>query len=182
MEFKIYQLALYLGGAAALAAAYWIWRLRPESLPKIESLPRNRQLGFALALPALIWCIPHARPIVFDWMLPLLWPMAVGGAVLAYFYLDYLFSRAVGGMLILLAYYYVHSAFEYHTVWLPALSVLCHLAGILGIAFSGKPCWMRDLLRAFCRSGRYRALYGVYFVLLGAVLLAGAVLGRGGVQ
>ena len=182
MEYTIYQIALWLGGAAAVAAAFWTLRLRPASLPKIESLPRNRTWGFALALPALIWCIPHARPIVFSWMLPLLWPMAIGGAVLAYFYLDYLFSRAVGGMLILLAYCYVHSAFENHTPFLPAFSVLCHLAGILGIAFSGKPCWMRNLLRALCRSGRYRALYSVYFALLGLFMLLGAILGRGGAQ
>ncbi len=179
MDYTIYQISLWVGGLAALTAAFYIWKLRPESLPKIESLPRNRKLGFLLALPTLIWCIPHARPIVFDWMLPLLWPMAIGGAVLAYFYLDYLFSRACGGMLILLAYYFVHGAFEYHTPFLPAFSVLCHLAGILGIAFSGKPCWMRDLFRALCRSGNYRALYSVYFALLGCFLLLGALL-KGG--
>ncbi len=180
-EVTFYRLALGLAGVLAGALGVWLFRLNPGKLAAVEPLPRWRGAGAVLGLLALIWCIPHARPIVFNWMLPLLWPMAVAGAVLGYWYLDYLFSRALGGIFILAAYYFVHSSFDFHTPGMAVLAIVYWGLGILGIAFSGKPCWMRDVLRSCCRpEPRYRWLYGSFLVILALLSFAGAALTPGG--
>ncbi len=175
----VYVAAQIAAVIISAVTALWIFRMNPEKLSKVEPLPRNRTMGGVLGLIALLWCIPHARPIAFDWMQPCLLWIAIGGAVAGYLFLDYLFSRAVGGLFILIAYYFVHCGFEFHALALPFVSVMYWILGIIGICFSGKPCYMRDLLRKCCRDRRYRITTGVYFAILSlttlAVLIAGEV-------
>ncbi|MBR4957597.1 MAG: hypothetical protein IKZ31_07535, partial [Lentisphaeria bacterium] len=119
--------------------------------------------------------------IVFNWMLPMLYPAVIVFTVLAWFFLDYLLSRALGGLFILSAYYFVYSAFNWHTPYLAVFSILYWLLGIAGICFSGKPCWMRDVLRLCCDSPRYRyAAAGFSFILAAASILAAILTNAGG--
>ena len=78
--FLVYRIALAAAGAVLLGLALWFARLKPDALPRWEPLPRNRWAGAVLGLIALLWCVPYARPIAFDWMVPLLYPLAVAGA------------------------------------------------------------------------------------------------------
>lgn len=176
-HYHFFLIALGLTGAAAAAAAVWCLRLRPAGLPKYEKLPRNRFWGGLLGTAALLWYVPYARVVVFDFMVPLLWPLALVCAVLGYCYLDYLFSRALGGVFVLLAYFFVHGAFAWNLPGAAALSVGMWLLGCLGIAFSGKPCWMRDLIRKMCASPPVRRGFAAYFALLGIVCLTVLALG-----
>jgi hypothetical protein len=166
-ESLLFKIALGATGLLALALAFRLFTLKPEDLNRYEKLPRNRTWGGLLAFAALVWCIPHERVVVFDWMLPLLWPFAVAGTVLGILYLDFLLSRAVGGLLILLAYYFVHGAFDYSLPGGEWLAILMWILGIAGIALSGKPCWLRDFIRLACARPGVRLGGGVYFVLLG---------------
>ncbi len=177
-EEKIYFGAQIVSILLMLGLTVWVFRLREDKLSKVESIPRNRSVGGILGLLGLIWAIPHAQPIVFNWMLPLLWPMAIGGAVAAYLLLDYLFSRAVGGILILGAYYFVHSAFEFHTQGLALIAICYWIWGILGICFSGKPCWMRDLIRKSCKDWRYRLALGLLSATTALITLVGLLSGK----
>jgi hypothetical protein len=113
-------------------------------------------------------------------MLPLLYPAAILFTVLSWFFLDYLFSRALGGILILGAYYFVYGAFNFHTPGLAAFSILYWIAGITGICFSGKPCLMRDLLRSCCQSARIRWTAAGFCAILSAASILAAVLTKGG--
>ncbi len=178
----MYRLALVLAALAEIAAAVWIFRRKAENTPQTDRIPRAKIPGIVLGFLALLWCVPHARPIVFDWMLPMLYPMVIGLTILSWFFLDYLFSRALGGLMILCAYYFVHGAWEFHTPGTAGLSILYWLLGIAGIAFSGKPCWMRDFLRSCCRSPKIRTAAGISLAVLSAVTLLAAVLTAGGVQ
>ena len=179
-ELLIYRGALVFAAVLELVFTAWILRLRPADREKLDRIPRARKTGIALGFLALLWCVPHARPIVFDWMLPLLYPAVIVCTVLAYFFVDYLLSRALGGIFILGAYFFVHGAFDFHTPGTAGLSLLYWGLGIAGICFSGKPCWMRDLLRKCADDPRVRYFAAFYAVLLALASVAAAILTRGG--
>lgn len=175
-DLLIFRGALLLAAILELGTAVWLLRLRPEKRDAVDRIPRNKYAGILLGFPALLWCVPHAQPIVFNWMLPMLYPAAVIFTVLAWFFLDYLCSRALGGILILSTYFFVYSAFEWHTPYLPLFSGLYWILGIAGICFSGKPCWMRDLLRLCCSAPRYRYITAGFCAVLAAASLLAAIL------
>lgn len=170
-EYNIYLTALF---ATAIISAILAWaclRLSPQRLPQVEPLPRRRDVGVVLAFIALIWCVPHATPIVWGWMLPWLYPVAVVCAVMAYLFLDYLLSRALGGLLILISYYFLHESFTRHTSGAALLTILCWALGIAGIFISAKPHLMRDLIRRMCASLRWRAGVAAFFAAFSAIVL-----------
>src|SRR6056297_1991317 len=71
-----------------------------------KKLPRQRHTGGILALICLIWCAAYALPMFegaaanFRLFIKLLVPAI---AILAYFFLSYIFTRALGGILVLSA-------------------------------------------------------------------------------
>ena len=106
-EWNIFRAALILAAFLEAGSAVWLFRLNPAKQEQTDRLPRNKKAGIVLGFLALLWCVPHAEPIVFNWMLPWLYPAVILFTVLSWFFLDYLFSRAVGGLLILGTYYFV---------------------------------------------------------------------------
>ena len=179
-EWNIFRAALIRAAVLEAGSAVWLFRLNPAKQEQTDRLPRNKKAGIVLGFLALLWCVPHAEPIVFNWMLPWLYPAVILFTVLSWFFLDYLFSRAVGGLLILGTCYFVYGAFNFHTPSLAAFSILYWLAGIAGICFSGKPCWMRDLFRLCCKSSRIRWTAAGFCALLSAASILAAILTKGG--
>ncbi|MDD5698633.1 MAG: hypothetical protein PHH77_08455 [Victivallaceae bacterium] len=170
-EYQFYIAALIACGLASAALAVGAGRMNPARLPKWESLPRHRYYGGILAFLCLLWCVPHAQPIVWDWLLPWLYPLAVIFTVLGFLFLDYLLARAVGGLCILLTYYLVHAAFTFHTPALPLFAVICWGLGIAGLFVSGKPHLLRDFIRQLAKSVRMRYTAVAYFAVFGALCL-----------
>lgn len=167
-EKNIYFVSLILFGVSALVASVWSIRLKEENLPRWEKLPRNVMFGMILAVIDLVWCIPHSMPLVPNAMRPLLIPIAVFCAVIAYFFLDYLFSRALGGFFILLVYYFLHESFTYRTPVKPVFSICCFVLGIIGLFFCGKPYLLRDLIRQMARNKVWKHVMCTYlFVFAG---------------
>ena len=168
--------AIYFAGTVAFTLiAVWTLRRTPENLPAAEKLPRHRLAGAILGMAALIWCIPHAAVVAPGFLLPWLWPLAIVLPVLSYFHLDYLLARSVGGLAILGAYYYIHLSFDLHSPGAPLLAVLAWIFGLGGIWVSGKPCALRDWIRAGARSSRWRIGSAAFLWLLAAVLLVSAI-------
>ncbi len=170
-EYQIYTMALIACGLFSLVIAFWTAKMCPEKLPKWESLPRDRNFAVVLVFLCLLWCVPQAKPIVWDWMLPWLYPMAVAFSILGFMYLDYLFARAAGGLFILLTYYFVHEAFTFHTPALAFFAVMCWALGILGLFFSGKPHLCRDFIRKLAKSSHIRYTALSYFAIFGVLCL-----------
>jgi hypothetical protein len=169
--YQIYTTALVACGLASLLVAVWAGRMNLERLPKWESLPRNRNIAVILVLLCLLWCVPQAKPIVWVWMLPWLYPLAIFFSILSFFFLDYLFSRAIGGFFILLTYYFAHEAFTFHTPVLALFAIMCWALGILGLFFSGKPHLFRDFIRKLAKSSRIRYTAVAYFSAYGILCL-----------
>jgi hypothetical protein len=170
----IYTTALFALTIGLVGAGVFSLRLSPANLERYEPIPRNRIAGGVLAFIALLWCIPHTRPIIWTSWVPLLYPLAIFCTVLAIVYLDNLFSRALGGFMILAAYYFLHGSFTWHSTGVVIFSLLCWGFGIVGIFFSGKPYLMRDLMRKCAASPGWRFATAVYcFIFALSALIAG---------
>lgn len=146
---KIYYWSLLAFGAFFAYVTGWVWSLNEENVPRWEKLPRNLILGIIVTGIDLVWCIPHAKPLLPVSLRFYLIPTAIVCGVIAYSFLDYLFSRAIGGFFILAAYYLLHESFTFHTPILPVFSIFCYAMGFVGLFLAGKPYLLRDWIRAF---------------------------------
>lgn len=154
----------------------WSSKLLPSSLEKWEALPRNILFGMIIATIDLAICVPLSKPIVPTGMISWLIPMACISVWIIYQFLDYIFARAFGGFLVLLAHYMLFVSFYLKTPAKPLLSLLCFAFGTLGIFFCGKPYLMRDYIRKIAASKKWRtavvaisAMYGGVFLVIGVM-------------
>ena len=161
-ELLLYRIAAAVGGLLLLVVAGWTLRLSPGNLARFEPWPRNRLGGLLLGWLALGLCVSHAQVVSPGFLQPLLWPLAVIVPVLSYFFLDYLLARAVGGVMILWAYYLVAWIFGFGGIWV-----------------SGRPCALRDWIRLCCGKPHWRWASAGFLILLAAAMLAAAALTGG---
>lgn len=146
-DFEIYKISLIAFGAVGLLSCFWLWTVKPENVQVREKLARARYAGLVIAFFDLLWCIPHSKPLLPVSMHDMLLPAVFVCAFLAWAFLDYLFSRAIGGFMILLAYYFLHESFTFHSTASQVFACFCFAMGIAGIFFSGKPYLFRDMFR-----------------------------------
>ncbi len=153
---------------------FWSGKLVPSNPEKWEALPRNIFIGMVIAIIDLAICVPQSEPIVPTGMISWLVPIACVSAWIIYQFLDYIFARAFGGMLILLAHFLLFASFSLQTPGKPLLSLLCFAIGTLGIFFCGKPYLMRDYIRKIASSKKWRsaavsisAIYAITFLIIG---------------
>ena len=169
-----FYLTFFAGAAGCACLACLLLAVSPGVLPRREAWTRNKPLGMILAYIAFIICVPYAEVVSPDFLLPFLWPLALVMPVVCALYVDYPTARAVGGLLILLAYLAVHAGFELSLPLAPALSVLSWLTGIFGIWLSAQPWKLRDLFRAGVVTRRCWAA----FLIVYACALAGEAVWR----
>ncbi|MBQ7207856.1 MAG: hypothetical protein IJS01_08675 [Lentisphaeria bacterium] len=174
-ETVLYRLWMIPGAAALLAAGIFFLRLDEENLSKFEPLPRNRVFGMISGWFALIWCIPHAEAVAPGFLLPFLWPLALIVPVVSFFCLDYMTARAVGGLLIILAYEALHRAFDLALPLAGVVAVLSWLLGACGIWISGIPYHLRDAIRLAARKPVMRFLFGLSLIVCGLVFLVSGI-------
>ena len=148
--------ALGLGTLFFILAAAGLIAAGEKNLPRAERLLRHRALGAVLMLLALAWCIPQVRAVAWSFLAPWLWPLAIAATVAAWFYLDNVVARALGGLLIMGAYTFLAFSFASRlATGLPG-AVIAWCWGTVGILISAKPCWLRDFLRLGARRPAWR--------------------------
>ena len=153
----------------AAFAAFGISRINCDNIDFFEKLCRNRKIGIIIGFPLLCWCVPHAQAIIFSWAEAYLWYAAIVLTVLSYFYLDYLTARAIGGLLIVGAYMFVHWGYEFQVPLAPAMTILAWLWGIIGIFISGKPSFLRDYFRKCALSPKLKIASYFFLALTGII-------------
>lgn len=156
--------AIILTGVFAFA----VYKIKTENIEFFEKLCRNRKLGVIVGFPLVCWCVPHTQAIIFSWAEPYLWYMAIVLTVLSYFYLDYLFARALGGAFIVGAYCFVNWAYEFQITGAILLTVIAWLWGICGIFISGKPSFLRDYFRKCAVNGKLKICSYIFFAITAA--------------
>jgi hypothetical protein len=169
-------LSVVLATAAAVslvAAAAFILTVRREPAVRslFEKLPRERFSGTVLTVIALLWCIPNIRPIFMpdSPFQTLILPLILISIVLAAIFLNYLFARASAAILILGAHSVLKMAYPAQLPGYPFLAALLLVAGMIGIAISAKPYWLRDWFRLSFRNSAVRWTSAAYFLLLCAM-------------
>ena len=172
----VFSISLYSFATVSLIVSLWAFRQSPAKLAKWEPLPRNVLLGVILAGIDLAWCVPESEPLVPDAMQSWLIPLAIASLWITYQFLDYIFSRALGGFLILFAHYLLYASFAYQAPLAPLFSAFCLVLGTLGIFFCGKPYLMRDLIRKISASSKWRYSFVAISAAYAAVFLATALL------
>lgn len=157
---------------------YWTAKQLPSNIEKWEKLPRNVYIGMLIAMIDLAICVPHSMPLVPTSMQNWLIPAAVIFTWLIYQFLDYIFSRAFGGLLILLAHYLLFASFAFNIPLKPIFSILCFAMGTMGIFFCGKPYLMRDLIRKIASHDKWRysaviisSTYAMIFLIIAIIQL-----------
>ena len=177
-DYMTYVSGLMVFGVLIFISGLWIAGINPANLVEREKLPRNIWLGIIIAVISLFWCIPHSKPRLPDSMHKFLIPAAIICSIIAYNFLDYLFSRALGGFFILLAHYFLHASFTLHTPAAPLFACFCFAMGIIGIFLAGKPYLFRDYIRKAASSNRFRLsgasfcyIFGLFSFTLGILHL-----------
>lgn len=166
-----------LPGAAAVLFGYAAGR-DPELWRK---LPRERNVGIVLGIACLAWSAWYAVPMLegglarYQRVIMLLVPVV---AVLSYLYLNYVFTRALGGLMMLAATHMLHAAFVAHLPARGVFSAICYLVAVAGMFALATPWRFRDLLKLGAENVRWRAGLAAGNGILAIALLVFAFLGR----
>lgn len=174
----IFPYSLLLFAIVCSLSAFWAAGLNKNNLPRWEKLSRNKTAGTILAVLGLLWSALHTKPLMSPSVHPFLIPAVFLCAWLSYLLLDYLFSRALGGMFILLAHYFLYESFALKSPFLSFFPLLFCLIGIAGIFLCGKPHLLRDLSRKVALEKYWKqatvfilCLYSIFTLILGVVHL-----------
>lgn len=122
-------------------------------------LPREKNLAMALLIPALAYGAFYGRYMLegslasyrsYIWILL---PIVVA---CCYFFLDFIFARSLGGVLLVLAIELLGEGFIVNLPFRFIFSTLVMIYGILGLVLIGMPWSFRNLLQKVNQSAVYR--------------------------
>ncbi len=138
------------------------------------ALPREKTVAAVMGLLCLIWSDYHACIMLegdlsrFHMAVHVLVPVT---AVLGYIYLDFLFARTLGGLLILCANRLIYDGFVQAVPCRPLYSVICLVLGVFGLFALGTPWRLRQLLQHSVKDRRWSWGMAGLFALFAAVLI-----------
>jgi len=166
-------LSVGLGLALAAAGVMLGWGLIRDER-RAKALPRARLAGEALAVVCLVWSAYHGSLMLEGGLAvyrKVLWAMVPVTAILVYGHLDYLFARALGGLLVLTASQLIHGAFAAQVPGRVLYSLACYLVGLWGMSLMACPWWFRDLLLGAVRGASWRRPLAAVGLASGAVFV-----------
>ena len=167
----IFALLSFVAAAFMVFLAY-VCAFAPQ---RFKSLPRNVWGGVAIGIPCLAWSAWHGCIMLEGGLARfhvVVWALVPIVSILAYFFLDYLFSRALGGFFILAANEMIRSAFTYAIPVRPLFSLFCLIMGVIGLFMLGTPWRMRDAITLAANDKRYGRGFAVAFTVMGVVFIA----------
>ena len=92
--------ALLLTNLSGAAGGVWLgtmlWRTSRENLARREAWTRHKLCGTIMAYIAFIVCVPYAKVVSPDFLIPLLWPLALIMPIVCGWFVDYPTARGVG--------------------------------------------------------------------------------------
>ena len=169
-----FSTSVFLFGLVLIGVSICVWKILPKKEQLWHTIPRERYVGTALAAICLTWSAMNAYPLLEGGAAKFrsfLAPLAITITVLSYFLLDYLFSRALGGVLLLLVSWLLHEAFVVNIPFRPLFSTICYLFGIASFFLIAAPYRLRDLLEKITHEERWRTVSSILIGTIGCLLV-----------
>jgi hypothetical protein len=163
-------------GAGLLAAGCCCLVVLPRRPQLWKELPRERYVGCFIGWICLVWSASLAMPLLEGGLAGLrrLLPFLVFAVAVGSLLLDYLFTRALAGLMLLIVNQLLHLAFVAHVPARWLLSLVCYAFGVAALMMIAYPFRFRDLLEKATLHRRWRAPAGAFLLLAGmqSVVLA----------
>ena len=176
MDLKyLYPIELAAMAALSLAAVAFLLTTTQSNIAVREKLPRAHRIGAVIAIIDFILLIPHLDPVLPLFLARYKYFLVAAAAFISIGFLDYLFSRAMSGLLILLSYLLIHEAFAHPHAVNIFLHTASYISGITGILFAAKPSWLRDFIRLAAKHKSVRLPAAGYLALQGIFTAVTAV-------
>lgn len=122
-------------------------------------LPREKNFGMGLLIPVLAYGAYYGRYMLEGGLAtyrPYVWILLPIVVACCYFFLDFIFARSLGGVLLVLAIELLGEGFIVNLPFRFIFSALVMVYGILGLSFIGMPWIFRNLLHKINKSVGYR--------------------------
>ena len=165
---SLFSLALIGAGAFAMFAL-------PRKSELWRRLPRERIAGTVLGVLCLTWSAYLVAPLfednlsVYRKFLPCLVVLIAAGS---YFLLEYLFTRALGGFLLLTCSYLLHEAFACQAPLRWLFAIICYALGLIGMVMIANPWRFRDLLQIITEKEKPRRAVAAGLAVCGLICLS----------
>ena len=146
MYFTLLSMGL---GVLFLGAAVSALQGRVFEDERISRIPRARIAGELVGILCLLWSAHHGTMMLEGNLVGLkkyIWMLVPVIAFLAYGHLDYLFSRSLGGLMVLCVTSMLHGAFVQDIRFRPLYAIVAYGVGVWGLLLIGLPWRFRDLL------------------------------------
>ncbi|MEA2011520.1 MAG: hypothetical protein U9O87_00310 [Verrucomicrobiota bacterium] len=164
---------------------FFVWafifiKIIPNKQTLWKKLPRERKIGTFIGFIVLMWAAYYSLPMLegplekYRILVKLLVPVVT---VLSYFYLDYIFTRALGGIMILGILFVLEKAFIHHIPARWVLSLLCYAWSIPAMYLIGAPWRFRNLLRNVAKDPKKRKIHIGLYLFSGGIFLVFTIVG-----
>ena len=169
-----FSISITFFGLILIAISFFCWKILPNKKELWRIIPRDRTIGTVLGAICLIWSAMNAYPL-FEGnaarFRSLLGPAVIGITLLSFFYLDYLFTRALGGIILLSVSWLLHEAFVINIPIRQLFSIICYSLGIASFFLIAAPYRFRDMLEKISKDGRWRTVVSIVILSMGCLLI-----------
>ena len=147
----IFRILSILLGGFCLGFAFVANRLAPKQPALAGKLARHRLGGALLGFLALCWCAWEGAAMLPPAYATPVWLLVPVTLAACWFFLDFHFARALGGVLVLTANHLIQHAFAYYCGCRGIYCVAALAWGLWGMTLVGWPWLLRDLLQCLPR-------------------------------
>ena len=168
-------------GIVLLGCGIFVFKVLPKKPELSQKIPRERNIGTAIGGLALVWSAFIVKPLFEGGMAQYqnyLIPIAVAATVASYFYLQYLFTRAFYGLMLLVVTHTMHTAFTENLPQRWIFSIVCMLIGIVAMYFMANPFRFRDLLEKSSKEPQWRNYTAISCFVFGSISIVFAIISK----
>ncbi len=175
----MFSLSCLLLGAFLILCGWFVYTRIANLETLWKAVPRERNIGGILAFIALTYSAYHGRYMLeggLEYLRVYVWVLLPIVTVLVYLFLDYVFARSLGGVLVITAVHLTHEAFSQHLPLRAIFSLDCYLLGTARLFIIGMPWLLRDLLDQVRKNKKVALGFSTYLVVSGLFFIVASML------